>query len=137
MNGSGEHSNPRGAEAPPQPPAWWQTVFLAACLAGLVAGLAVLWRFEQTPGRSATIEAAWPAASRLVSDPRSPTLVMFAHPRCACTRASLANLRALIGPFTGRLVAYVAFMRPHEAGPEWLETGTLAHRSSIPDVAVV
>ena len=129
--------DPRETRRPVQPPAWWQSVFIAVWLAGLVVALAVLWRYKQTPGPSATLQAAWPSPSRLTEDPAFPTLIMFAHPRCACTRASLADLRALIGPHTGRVVTIVAFMRPHDAAADWLETDTWSDASSIPGVRLV
>src|SRR5882724_3988912 len=95
-----EVPNPPGTSSPSAPPAWWQTLFMTVVLAGLVVALAVLWRFPHTPGPAATLCLAWPAASRLAGGDSLPTLIMFAHPRCPSTHASLADLRDLVEPYT-------------------------------------
>jgi len=126
-----------GTNLSAQPPAWWRAVFMTAWLVGLVVSLAVLWRYPRTPGPAGTLHLTWPAASRLASGDSLPTLIMFAHPRCPSTHASLADLRAVIGPFTGRLETIVAFTQPQDAPPDWLESDTWMDAASIPGVRVV
>ena len=58
----------------------------------------------------------WPESSRLrrVSDKHH--LVMFAHPRCPCTRASIGELALIMARVHGRLTADVLFVKPRELG---------------------
>src|SRR4051812_39527867 len=44
-----------------------------------------------------SVAILWPPESKLGSTPSHPTLVLFLHPRCPCSRASLAELERLIG----------------------------------------
>ena len=44
------------------------------------------------PGGDPEAPARWPEASALVRNADGPTLVLFAHPKCPCTDASLAEL---------------------------------------------
>jgi hypothetical protein len=64
---------------------------------GAVAfGFASMSRFESTPGPASVAPATWPAESAVPLDGGRPALVMFVHPRCACTRASLHELERLL-----------------------------------------
>lgn len=64
-------------------PIW---VALGAC------GLLLLARYNAAPGREAPAPAQWPEGSDLVHARDRPALVVFAHPECPCTRATLAVL---------------------------------------------
>ena len=65
------------------------------------------------------------------------TLLLFAHPRCACTRASLAELARIMARFHDRLEARVVFWLPRGA-PEGWDSGDLwTSAARIPGVLVV
>ncbi|MEM9066185.1 MAG: hypothetical protein AAGB51_11920 [Planctomycetota bacterium] len=69
-------------------------VWLALAIAGFI-GLGV---YANTPGRPTTGILRWPSDSGLALCEHSPTVVVFLHPRCDCSHATLANLaRALPG----------------------------------------
>ena len=63
------------------------------------------------PGRRADAPARWPAGSTLARDAAGPTLVMLAHPRCDCTRASLGELAELLARAPQRPRTFVVFIR--------------------------
>ena len=46
-----------------------------------------------------------------------PTLVMLAHPRCTCTRASVGELAELMARAPRRPKAYVVFIKPGRSAP--------------------
>ena len=106
-------------------------------LAGVVAGLAILARYDNRPGVAAKALGTWPAASRLARDAAGPTLVMLAHPRCTCTRASLGELAELLSRVQHRPRAYVVFIKPGGAGSDWETTDLWQTASRIPSVTVV
>ncbi len=65
-------------------------------IALVVIGAGTLYAYEGTPGERGTAPTTWPAASALPHT--GITVVMFVHPECPCTRASIAELATAIGP---------------------------------------
>src|SRR3954463_15141423 len=53
------------------------------------------YQYASDPTCEKSLVGNWPAASKLGSTPTRPTLVLFLHPRCPCSRASLTELEAL------------------------------------------
>jgi hypothetical protein len=66
-----------------------------------------------------------------------PTLVMLAHPRCPCTRASIAELAKIMTAAQGRLHAYVLFLKPTSFPEQWEQTDLWQSAAAIPGVVVV
>jgi hypothetical protein len=90
-------------------------VVLALSLAWVAAvglGMGLLYEYSLTPGEDAGAPERWPAGTRVELAPRVPTLVMVAHPRCPCTRASIAELARLMTRLEGRIAASVLFVTP-------------------------
>lgn len=77
-----------------------------------VAGSVLLWSYKLAPGAVGAVPATWPAASELPRTAGRATVVLFAHPRCPCTRASLAELAELaeeLGPDVDVVIAAAAY----------------------------
>ena len=102
-----------------------------------VVGTGALMRYKQTPGAKANVPTRWPSATHVLLDPDRPTLVMVAHPKCACTRASIGELSRLMTRLQGRVVAKVLMVRPNGVGNEWDQTDLVKSAASIPGVDVV
>src|SRR6185437_9083110 len=66
-----------------------------------------------------------------------PTLIMVAHPRCPCTRASVAELAQIMAHSLGKVNAFVLFVKPPGAGADWDDTGLRRSATSIPGVTVL
>src|SRR5260370_7085742 len=98
--------------------------------------MGVLMRYKNAPGATASAPAQWPAESRLSRSPERPTLVVLAHPRCPCTRASLSELSKLVARLPGQLTVYVLFVRPPGADVGWENTDTWRRASEIPGAVV-
>lgn len=106
-------------------------------LVAVVGGSAALVIYSYTPGAGeASAPASWPAASTIVRDADRPTLVMFAHPKCPCTRASIGELATLMTHQQGRLDARVIFFQPDEASADWSQTDLWRSAAAIPGVTV-
>ncbi len=108
-----------------------------AWLAAVAYGGRVLLRYETEPGRVGNGARIWPADCRLGRTPDKPTLVIFAHPRCPCTRATIEELNQIMARAHGRVRAYVVFYQPSGAGPEWKNTGLQRKAANIPGIEVV
>lgn len=108
--------------------------FLGLGFAGL--GFDLLARYTNTPGMAVVAPMRWPVESRLTKPTDSPVLVMFAHPRCPCSRASVAELAELMAGCTGRVTARVLFYKPKDSAEDWALTDTWKSALSIPGVVV-
>jgi hypothetical protein len=105
--------------------------------AAVVVGLWALAQYEREPGVAADAHVHWPRDSRLALDPSRPTLVMLAHPRCTCTRASIAELGEVIARAQERPRTYVVFIKPGSAPDDWEQSDLWRAAAGIPDVTVV
>lgn len=112
-------------------------VLLTLWLLALVLGMSRLERYESTPGVAAAPAANWPADSRIPRTEHFTTLVMLAHPRCPCTRASLAELARLMAQCPVRVRAFVLFVAPRSEGQDWARTDLWDHAASIPGVTPI
>jgi hypothetical protein len=113
-------------------------IFIAACLGlGFVGlGFDLLARYTNTPGLAVVAPAVWPAESRLPMPAGRPMLVVFAHPRCPCSRASVAELAELMAGCTGRVTTRVLFYKPKDSPEDWVLTDTWRSAFAIPGVVV-
>src|SRR6187399_1555869 len=103
--------------------------FLGLGFAGL--GFDLLARYTNTPGMTVVAPAIWPVESGLTKPAGSPVLVMFAHPRCPCSRASVAELAELMADCAGRVTALVVFYQPKDSAEDWALTDTWQSALSI------
>jgi hypothetical protein len=93
-------------------------------------------RNSNTPGRGGSAPVAWPADSHIPFDSRRPTLVMFAHPHCPCTRASLGELERLLAQVPDEFSVHVVFLKPAGVAADWEKTDLWRKAASIPGVSV-
>jgi hypothetical protein len=110
---------------------------LVLWLASAATGLTWLMAYDNTPGTPANAPSGWPAGSMLARDAAGPTLVMLAHPRCDCTRASIGELAELLARAPRRPRTFVVFVRPGGVPTAWEQTGTFDRARRIPGVTVI
>lgn len=116
----------------------FKTLALAGVLwtSTIVAGQG--WLLEKsTRGSHAVSDADWPSDSSISLDPDKFTLLLFVHPRCACTKATLYELDRLMTRHADNLAGCVAFSMADEFDTE-LQRGknTLWDQASlIPQVS--
>jgi hypothetical protein len=122
--------------AAPRESGWFYYSVVAIWLALVGAGMHLLWLYKTTPGVAATAPAAWPAGTRLTRAANGPTLLMFAHPRCSCTRASLAELSKLTARQQGLFHAKVLFALPEGAQDHWLRSDIVRRAYELEGVEV-
>ncbi len=93
------------------------------------------WRllhYEMTAGSPAAPLPDWPAESELPRVPGVFNLLLFAHPRCPCTRATIAELAVVKARCADRLAVTVSFFNPTEAPDDWAETDLWRAAAAIP-----
>jgi hypothetical protein len=101
------------------------------------SGLWVMHAHDATPGAPGSPGKDWPAGSRIRFDRARVNLVMLAHPRCPCTRASIEELAALIEAGRDTVTAHIVFFVPREADRSWSVTESRRRAESIPGVRVL
>jgi len=92
--------------------------------------------YEGAAGRAAGTPEHWPEAASVALDPHRPTLIMFAHPRCPCTRASVEQLNRLLARCSQPVAVHVLFLKPREVPETWTNTPLWRNAAAIPKVAV-
>ncbi len=88
------------------------------------AGLYAVNRYQSIAGEPGDPPAAWPGDSSITRNGR-PALLLFAHPRCPCTRASLAELSRLVAECGDRVDAHVVIIMPEAVQDSWNESDSL------------
>lgn len=90
----------------------WIMVSLWVVLSG--AALFVMADYGNEPGEAGSAPDTWPVAASggMVPRPGKPTVVLFAHPLCPCTRATLVELESLTNRLYGLFDLHVLFYEP-------------------------
>ena len=109
----------------------------ALWLALVSAGFGALSIYKSTPGAAAIAPATWPAGSALERAGENATLVMFAHPRCPCTRASMSELARLLSRLPAPPRVYVVFLSPRGTDRDWVETDLWRSAARLPGARVI
>ncbi|MGA2869015.1 MAG: hypothetical protein ABSF34_07635 [Verrucomicrobiota bacterium] len=104
----------------------------------LAAGTGFVWilNYQSTSGEVATVPENWPAGTQITLDSRRDTLVMFAHPQCPCTRASMEELNRLLARTEGRVAARVLFFKPDNFSGDWVHSDLWKSAAAIPGIVV-
>jgi hypothetical protein len=99
-------------------------------------GFFFLERYKSTPGMPGTELKVLPPQSEIDLSEKPYTLVMFGHPKCPCSRASLVELQKLIGTYSREFGVRIIFYHPKSSSPDWFETDIVAKAKALPDVKV-
>lgn len=92
-------------------------VALLTWLAVIGSGMSYLAIYDQQAGPSGAAPAQISALGSTV--PQKQRLLMFVHPRCPCSTASLRELQRLMSRCTEEIDATVFFIRPENEPDEW------------------
>jgi hypothetical protein len=103
----------------------------------LVGGFLILAQEEFTPVKAAPNVRPFPrrSAVQLVSD--KPTLVLFAHPHCPCTTASLHELDSILAETQNRVSVTVVFTIPDGVPAGWEQGDLWNSATAIPGLRVL
>lgn len=96
----------------------------------------MILNYQNTGGVAGEVPGHWPAGTRIPLDSTCDTLVMFAHPQCPCTRASLEELNRLLAQCHGQVATHVLFLKPGTFSNDWLQTDLWRSAKAIPGVVV-
>jgi hypothetical protein len=84
----------------------WSLAFLVLVWSlAVISGLGALLLYKRTPGQAAKAPMHWPNDCPIQRRSNERVLLLFAHPKCPCTRATLSEME--------RLLATERDLRPH------------------------
>lgn len=95
---------------------------VALWLAAVLGGSWWLWRYKTEAGAEPATAGRWPVASGAAGPVRSttrPTLVVFIHPECPCSRATLRELGRLLDAAGDKVATHIVFVRPGGEKTGW------------------
>lgn len=108
-------------------------VTAAWCITVAAASGALLWS-ERQPGTAGLTPVTAPAW--LAGRPRHSTLVVALHPRCTCSRATLANLKRLLGDDPSCSIVALVY-RPQSQPAAWADEARQQLQQSLPGARTV
>jgi hypothetical protein len=100
-------------------------------------GIQTLLRYANTPGRPATPPSRWPMAAPFPPAKQRSTLVLFAHPQCPCSRATLEELARIVACCSEKVETTVLFYAPSTMPSGWTKTDLWDSALAIPGVRVL
>ncbi len=110
----------------------------ALWIAAMLGGFAVLNRYATLPGGFAVPPPAHSVSdtvlrSSLSLAPAKPVLLMFAHPRCPCTQASLSEFARIVARCRDKATFRILFFAPSDKTPSealaWVQSDNLWKRA--------
>jgi hypothetical protein len=108
----------------------------ALWLVAIGAGTVVILDYQNTSGSVGVTPEYWPSGTQITFDRNHDTLIMFAHPQCPCTSASMEELNRLLAQCNGRVAAHVFFFKPSNLPHDWTQTSLWRSAAAIPGVTV-
>jgi hypothetical protein len=115
----------------------WQAYVLTAVWLGAIGVFLQLnWHFDFQSGKQNPAPRELAKNWKLNLQPNCYTLLMFVHPRCACSRASLAELKKILQRCSN-VRATVLFFAPSESGKNWTQTDLWQSALAIEHVKVI
>jgi hypothetical protein len=110
---------------------------LVAWLIVAAVGLGAMARWQNTPATKLPPATSWPTGMPVPRDARLANLVMVAHPKCPCSKASLNELVKLMTRVGPSACVSVLFYEPANAPREWLEDSLWEEAKGVPGIHVI
>jgi hypothetical protein len=63
-------------------------------------------------------------------------MILFAHPKCPCTEATMEELNRILAHAAGNVTTHVLFLKPAGFSDDWLRSSLWEGAAAIPGVAV-
>ena len=111
-------------------------IFVGLWVSVILAGFYVLMTYQSTPGEAAEVQPSWPATTALEHQDNRLNLVMFVHPHCPCSTASMRELERIMVRLRDRVFVQVVFVRPKGAPSQWSDTSLVASARAIPKAEI-
>ena len=103
----------------------------------IAIGFAFLFAHDSKPGLQFASPSLWPSDVEFDRPMDVSTLLIFVHPQCPCTFASLAELERVVGQSGSSLETIVILNAPAEKLEEWMQTAVANRAKGISGAKIV
>lgn len=108
--------------------------WLILCACGVVG----LIHYSNTRGPDQSeIRIAEPPPENALDKKADYRLIMFAHPQCGCTHASISQLERILSRCEGRVATQLYFFCPNGRPDEWAQSSLWRQAQAIPAVTTL
>jgi hypothetical protein len=107
-----------------------------AWAAAVFGGSSRVFTYDATAGTPAQPPISRPKVAGISTRGELPELFVLIHPRCPCSRATIAELARLMTGCGGKLAATVLVVRPAGMSEGWERTELWSSAAEIPGVTV-
>jgi len=114
----------------------WFWMASALWFAGLAAAFGLIALEDGRAGAQGTAPQVWPAESTMPAHDGRPTLVMFLHPHCPCSSASLGEFERMIAQLDNATLM-IAFVKPEGTPQGWEDSGLMRRARGLPGVTIL
>ena len=90
----------------------WPAAILCLWGSGVVGAFLWVVAYDLKPSAPTAPPRQWPQASALDRSSRGPTLIMFVHPHCPCTMASLDELQRIAERYASSVKIDIVVVQP-------------------------
>lgn len=94
----------------------------ALWICAVLACFGAVERHAGTPGTATPLGATWPADTHLSLAPGKATALIFAHPQCPCTQASIQEFQRIEARHPDAFETLVLFSVPASGQDDWKST---------------
>lgn len=102
----------------------------------IVTGHMVLFEYEFSSGPFCNTKRIWPLQTKLEFAKEKINIVMFVHPMCPCTAASVAEFQYLLREAGAKAVGEVVVMMPPKYETDWSTQPILSTLKRIRHVSI-
>lgn len=103
----------------------------------LAVGFGALSWYKLRPGPVGEPAVFWPQNISYDFDQSTYNLVLFAHPKCGCTYASLVELEKILSETKGKMKVKIFFFRPKKESHSWIEGESLSLATKLPQTEII
>jgi len=100
----------------------------------IAVAFTALLTFHNMPGERSDHGTIWPANKSITLDTQRANLVVFIHPKCPCSVATLSELARIQSACGARVSTQVVFYSP--ADMQWKDTSKVRQALAIPNVRI-
>jgi hypothetical protein len=110
----------------------------AVMIWAVLVGIGFVWLtdYSTRPGKPANVSAKLPPEIYETLNKTLPKVILFVHPQCACSRATLSELERILAENENRAEVKIFFYKPEQESDDWVKTNLWRQANEMPSVKV-
>lgn len=110
---------------------------LVAWALAIAAGMLTLADYSTSPGDALTGAMGWPADTSYPRALDRPNMLVFLHPHCPCSRATLSEIERLLPRLSSKPLVTFTFFSPDGQSDDWANSVLMKRARNINQALVV